>query len=145
VTDPNSIPLTLPPTKATGLKAENELIIPSGLPDGVVQTWGILTGPYKRSPQIPIQDSHQSNTQLIDNKLIFVWCADEEINIWVAKKGELLQTINVPGGGVRNLRVSGDGTLGFQAHPLSCFQVMKTPQMGSTSMITRCGKPRCLG
>jgi len=35
------------------------------------------------------------------------------INIWDAEKGELLQTINVPGGSVKHLRVSGDGTKVF--------------------------------
>jgi len=113
VTDSKTTPLTLAPTKSTALKSENELIIPSDLPDGVVQTWGILTGLHKGSLQIPAQDPHQSNTQLIDNKLIFVWCADEKINIWDAERGEPLQTINVPGGSVKDLRVSGDGSKVF--------------------------------
>ena len=99
--------------KSTALKAKIGLILPCGLSDRVVQTWGILTGLYKGSPQTPAEDSHQSNTQLIDNKLISVWYADEKINIWDAEKGELLQTINVPGGSVENLRVSGDGTKVF--------------------------------
>jgi len=72
VTDPKSTPLTLAPTKSTTLKPKSGLIIPSDLPDGVIQTWGILTGLHKGSLQIPAGDSHQSNTQLIDNKLIFV-------------------------------------------------------------------------
>jgi len=113
VTDPNSTPLTLAPTKSTALKPENELIIPSDLPDGVIQTWGILTGLYKGSLQIPAQDPHQRNTQLIDNKLIFVWYADEKINIWDAEKGKLLQTINVARGIVEYLWISGDGTKVF--------------------------------
>jgi len=118
VTNPKLTPLTLTPTKSITLKAKNGLIIPSDLPDGVIQTWGILTGLHKGSLQIPAQDSHQSSTQLIDNKLIFVWCADKKINIWGAykiniwdvEKGELLQTINVPRGSIEGLRVSGDGS-----------------------------------
>jgi len=113
VTDSKTTPLTLAPTKSTALKPENEFIIPSNLPDGVVQTWGILTGLHKGSLQIPAQDPHQSNTQLNDNKLIFVWHADEKINIWDAEKGKLLQTINVPGGSVKYLLISGDGTKVF--------------------------------
>ena len=113
VTDPNSTPLTLAPTKSTALKPENKLIIPTGLPDGVVQTWGILTGLHQGSFQIPAEDSHQSNTQLIDNKLIFIWCADEKINIWDAEKGKLLHTINVARGIVKYLWISGDGTKVF--------------------------------
>jgi len=113
VNDPNSTPLILAPTKSTALKPQNEFVIPSDLPDGVVKTWGILTGLHKGSLQIPAQDSHQNNTQLIDNKLIFVWHEDEKINIWDAEKGKLLQTINVPGGSVKYLWISGDGTKVF--------------------------------
>ena len=75
--------------------------------------WGILTGLHKGSPQIPAEDSHQSNIQLTDNKLIFVWYADEKINIWDAEKGKLLQTINVARGSVKYLWISGDGTKFF--------------------------------
>jgi len=113
VTDPKSTHLNLAPAKSIALKAKNGLMIPSDLPNGVVQTWGILTGLHKGSLQIPAQDSHQSNTQLIDNKLIFVWYADEKINIWDAEKGKLFQTINVPRGSVTGLRISGDGTKVF--------------------------------
>jgi len=113
VTDPKSASLTLAPTKSTALKSKNELIIPSDLPDGVVWTWGILTGLHKGSLQISAEDSHQNNTQLTDNKLIFVWHADEKINIWDVEKGGLLQTINVPGGTVEDLKVSGDGSKVF--------------------------------
>jgi len=113
VTAPRPTPLTLAPTRSTALKPKNELIIPSDLPDGVIKTWGILTGLHKGSLQIPAQDSHQSNTQLTNNKLIFVWCADEKINIWDVQKGEPLWTINVPRGDVKVLRVSGDGTKVF--------------------------------
>jgi len=113
VADPDSTSLTLALTKSTALKPENGLIIPGDLPDRVIKTWGILTGLHKRSLQIPAGSSHQSNTQLIDNKLIFVWYAYEKINIWDAEKGELLQTINSPGGGVRDLRIPGDGSKVF--------------------------------
>ena len=113
VTNPKSTSPTSALAKSTALKAKIGLILPCGLSDRVVQTWGILTGLYKGSLQIPAEDSHQCNTQLIGNKLIFVWYADEKINIWDAEKGELLQTINVPGGSVKDLRVSGDGTKVF--------------------------------
>jgi len=102
-----SIPFTPAPTKSISLKARNDIFIPNNL-DGVIKTWGI-TGLCKGSLQIPAKDSHQSNIQLIDSKLIFAWYTDDKINIWDAKKGELLWTINVSGGAVKDLRVSGDG------------------------------------
>jgi len=116
VADRKSTSLTLAPTKSAALKPKNGPIIPSDLPDGVIKSWGTLTGLHKGSLQIPAESSHQRNTQLIDNRLIFVWCADKKINIWDAKKGELLQTINVPVGSVKGLKVSGDGTKVFCAY-----------------------------
>ena len=110
VTDPKSIPLTSAPTKSIALKAKIGPIIPSGLPDGVKKTWGVLTGHCMGSLQIPAEDSHQSNTQSVDSRLIFVWYADKKINIWDAEKGELLQTMSVSGDCIQDLRVSGDGS-----------------------------------
>ena len=110
-TDPKSTPPISAPTKPVALEVENGTIIPSGL-EGVTKTWGILTGFHKRSLQIPAKDSHQNNTQLIDSKLIFAWCAGQKINIWDAEKGELLQTMDVLGD-IKGLRVSGDGSKVF--------------------------------
>jgi len=111
-TDPQSTPPTPAPTKSIALEVENGTIIPSGL-DGVIKTWGILTGFHKRSLQILAKDSNQNNNQLIDSKLILAWCADQRINIWDAEKGELLQTMDVLRGDIRGLRVSGDGSKVF--------------------------------
>jgi len=112
VASPKSTPLILAPTKSIALKSKNGLIISSDLPDGVMETWGILTGLYEGFLQTPAENPHQSNIQLVDNVLIFVWYADEKINIWDAEKGEPLQTINVPSN-VKDIRVSGDGTMVF--------------------------------
>ena len=113
VTNPESTPLTLVPPKSIAPGVKNSTIIPSDLPDGVMKAWGILAGPHKGPLQIPAEDSHQSNIQLIESKLIFVWYADQKINIWDAEKGELLQTIKVSRGRVMDLRVSGDGSKVF--------------------------------
>jgi len=113
VTDPKSTPLTSAPTRSIIPKAKNSPIIPSGLPGGVVKTWGILTGCSKRSLQIPAQDSHESNIQPVDNKLIFAWYANGKISIWEAEKGKLFQTIKVPRDEVIDLRISGDGSKVF--------------------------------
>ena len=109
-TDPKSIPLTSDSTKSIALKEKTRPIIPSDLPDGVKKTWGVLTGHCKGSFQIPTKDSHQSKAQPVDSKLIFAWCADNKINIWDTKKGELLQTMSVSGDSIQDLRVSGDGS-----------------------------------
>ena len=111
-TDPKSTPLTLAPTKPIALKTKNALIFPSDL-DAVMEAWGISTNLCDESLQILAEDSHKRNIQLTDNKLIFIWCTDRKINIWDAEKGKPLQTINVPGGSVKDLRVSGDGSKVF--------------------------------
>jgi len=112
VIDPKSTSLTLAPTKPIAPEVKNNLIVPNDLPDGVMKTWGISTGPYKGPVQTLAKDSH-NNIQMIGSKLIFVWYADQKINIWDAEKGELLQTIEVPISSVINLRVSGDGSKVF--------------------------------
>jgi len=109
VTDPKSTAFNLASTKST----KNGPIIPIDLPDGVMKTWGVSTRSYKGSLQISDKDSHQSNILLIDSVLIFVWYTDGKINIWDAGQGELLHTIDVPGGTVKDLRVSGDGSKVF--------------------------------
>ena len=109
VIDPKSMPLTLASTKSIALEVKNGTIIPGGL-DGVTKTWGISTGLCTGSLQIPAGDSHHSNIQLIDSKLVFVWCAVGKIHIWDAEKGELLLSMNVPGSDLKDLRVSGDGS-----------------------------------
>jgi len=116
VTDPKSTPLNSAPTGSITLKAKNSPIIPSGLPDGVMKTWGISASCSKRSPQIPAQGFHENNIQPIVSKLIFAWYANGKINIWEAEKGKLLQTINVPRGEVKDLRLSGDGSKIFCLH-----------------------------
>ena len=112
VTNPKSTPLTLVPTKSIAPGLKNSTLIPGGL-DGMIKAWGISTDPSKGPLQIPAENPHQSNIQPIESKLIFVWHADQKIKIWDAEKGELLQTIEVPGSRVTGLRVSGDGSKVF--------------------------------
>ena len=110
--DSESTPVTLALTKSTALEVKNDTIIPSGL-DGVTKTWGISTGLCKGPLQLLARDYHQNNIQLIDSKLIFIWYTNNNINIWDAEKGELLQTMNIPGSGLKDLRISGDGSKVF--------------------------------
>ena len=109
VTDSESIPLIPTPTRPAALKQKSGPIIPRDLPDWPWRTWGVSTGQCKGSLRVPAEDSHQRNIQPNDNKLIFVWYIDSRINIWDAEKGELLQTINIPNGTIKDMRVSADG------------------------------------
>jgi len=109
MTDPEFITLTPASAKPTTLKAENDVIIPSDL-GGVIKTWGISTSLYKGSLQTPAKGYQQTSIQLIDSKLIFVWYINNKINVWDAKKGKLLQTMDMPRDSVKDLRVLGGGS-----------------------------------
>ena len=113
--DPVSTPPTSGSIQSVSLQAENGIAISSDS-DGVMRTWDILTGLCTASFQTPAKGSTWRDVQMIDGKLIFAWFADENINIWDAKKGELLQKVDVPPShGFRDLRISEDGSKVFFA------------------------------
>jgi len=94
------------------LLAKDGIVISSDS-DGVVRIWDISTGICKASFQTPAKCSGYRDFQLIDGRLIIVWHADEKIHIWDPEKGELLQTVDVPGDELEDLRISGDGSIMF--------------------------------
>jgi len=110
--DLGSIPLASAPIKSITLQTRDSIAI-SSHSDGVVRIWDILTGLCKASFQTPSKDSHQVDTQLTDGRLISVWYRDEKLCIWDTEKGELLRMVDIPGGNVRDLRISGDGSMVF--------------------------------
>ena len=112
ITDLKSISHTSP-IKSITLQAKDSIAISSDS-DGVVRTWDLSTGTCKASFQTPAKGSScLRDTQLIDNKLVLVWHAAKKINIWDVEKGELLQTVDAPQGGIKDLRISRDGTKVF--------------------------------
>ena len=109
-TDLKSIPHTSP-IKSITLQAKDEIAISSDS-DGIVRVWDLSTGICKASFQTPAKGSCLRDAQLIDNKLVLVWHAAKKIHIWDIEKGELLQTVDAPQG-IKDLRISGDGTKVF--------------------------------
>jgi len=108
-TDLKSTPFTSVPIKSITLLAKDGIAV-SGDEDGVMRIWDISTGICKASFQTPAKDSLHRDVQLIDGRLIIVWHADEKIHIWDPEKGEFLQTVDAPGCGLMDLRISGDGS-----------------------------------
>jgi len=51
------------------------------------------------------------DAQLIEDRLILIWYAEEKIHIWDTEKGKLLQTVDAPS--CNSLRISGDGSKVF--------------------------------
>jgi len=80
---------------------------------GVVKTWDVSTGLCKGSFQTPVEYSSWRDVQLIDNRLIIVWCENDIIHIWDTNNGEFLQTVDAPLSRPRDLRISGDGSKVF--------------------------------
>jgi len=100
------------PIKSITLQAKDGIAVSSDL-DGIVRIWDLSTGFCKASFETPAKDSHLSDAQLIDNRLVLVWYTDGKIHIWDVEKGELLQTVRAPWGNVQDLRISGDGSKVF--------------------------------
>jgi WD40 repeat protein len=111
--DPKPTPPVSAPIRSIALQATDGIAISSDS-DGVVRTWDLSTGHCKASFQTPAQDSHPRDVQLVDSRLIFVWCTDEKIYIQDAEKATLLQTVDAPGAKVFDIRISGDGSKIFR-------------------------------
>jgi len=107
VTNLKSTLLPSAPIKFINLWAKDGIVISTDW-DGVVRIWNISTGLRRVSFQAPTKDSYQSDIQLIDNRLIFVWQADRKIHIWDVEKKKLLQTIAGSIRNVEDIRISGD-------------------------------------
>ena len=110
--NPKSTPPALAPIRSITLQAKDGVAISSDS-DGVVRTWDLSTGHCKASFQTPAKGSHQRCIQLVDSRLILVWCADKKVYIQDAEKGQLLQTVDGTGYNVLDIRISGDGSKVF--------------------------------
>jgi WD40 repeat protein len=106
---PQSAPSALAPIRSITLQGKEGIAISSDS-DGVVRTWDLSTGHCKASFQTPAKGSHQRCIQLVDSRLILVWCADKKVYIQDAERGQLHQTIDAPENDVLDIRISGDGS-----------------------------------
>ena len=111
-TNPTSIPSTPAPITSITLQARDGIAISTDS-NGVVKTWDILTGFCEASFKTSAKGPIQGDAQLINNRLISVWWADNKIHVWDVEKGELLQTVDAPGQNVKGVRISGDGSKVF--------------------------------
>ena len=83
--------------------------------DGVVKTWDISTGIHKTSFQTPAKD-YKRDVQLINDRLILVWCADEKVCVWDVGGGKILLKVGEVWRNAEDLRISGDGLKIFHLH-----------------------------
>ena len=112
-TDSESIPPPLALVVSVNLQANDGIAISSDLA-GVVRIWDISTGLCKEYFQTPAKGSIKRDAQLVDGKLVFIWCADDKIYVWDVERGEFLQTWGAPfERQTASLRISGDGSKVF--------------------------------
>ena len=113
--DPESTPITLPFVSSISLQARVGVAI-SNDAAGEIETWDIQTSDCKAPSQILAKYHRHRDTKLVNDKLIFVWYMDEEINIWDAVKEVFLLQVNAPKDNMVDLRISGDGSKLFYIH-----------------------------
>ena len=77
--------------------------------DGVVKGWDLSTGVCKTSSQTPAGGYHKRDTQMVNDQVVIVWCADKKIHVWDTENGELLWEVDIPWSSIEDLRISGDG------------------------------------
>ena len=77
---------------------------------GVIRVWDIPTGTCKTFSQTPAKDHDCWDAQLVNGRLIFVWGVGKRIYAWDGENGELLWEMDIPWGGVEDLKISGGGS-----------------------------------
>ena len=98
------------------LQAEDDITITSDS-DGVVMIWDIFTGNCRRSFQTPLKDLSERSVQLIDGRLILVWCMQDGIHIWDVEKYEYIfgttSEVAIRSYDIQDSKISGDGSAVF--------------------------------
>ena len=94
------------------LQAKHGITISSDS-DGIVRIWNLSTGLCSASFQTPAKGSCKRDIQLIDDRWTLVWHMAKKFHVWAIEKGELIQTVDILGDEVKELRISGDGSKVF--------------------------------
>ena len=97
-----------PPIRSVTLESKERVAITSDS-EGIIKVWDMSTGICKVSFQTPAKDSRERDLQLVNGRMIFVWCTGGKIHMWDVENGELLWEVDVPWHFVHDLRISGDG------------------------------------
>ena len=104
-----SMPLTSAPIKSVSLQAKDGLAF-SIDSEGIVKTWDIKTGYCEESYTIQDKDVIGGDVQLVDGRLIIVWCNKYlHVYAWDAEKGKhQIGHVNI--WSTNCLRIIGDGS-----------------------------------
>ena len=108
-TGSGSTPLTSAPIMSITIQVKDGVVISTD-GAGVVKTWDISTGLCMLSFYTNVVSGTVSDARLIDGRLISVWYADEEIQIWNSGRTEHQIIDNTTYSRVIGLRISEDGS-----------------------------------
>jgi len=110
VTNLGSTPFASAPIASVSLQVNDGIALSSNSA-GEVQVWDILTGLCKMTFCTPAQNHILRATQLVGDRLIFVWCIHKGVRVWDSKERGLLPIVVVPPkGGIQDLGLSRDGS-----------------------------------
>ena len=93
------------------LQAKDGIFITSDS-DGVVRICDIFTGTCKASFQTSAKGADKRDIQLINGRLILVWCTNQKIEIWDVEKERLIHTVDGPGD-LEDIKIAEDGSRVF--------------------------------
>jgi len=112
-TDSESKPPTSASIMTIRLQEKGRTIVSSD-EAGVVRAWDISTGLCKVSIKTKATIISQRDAQLIDGRLLFVWCTPKRIHIWDGEKERWLKQVDLGYDYfTTHLRISGDGSRVF--------------------------------
>ena len=126
--------------KSVSLQSADSIAISSDSA-GVVRMLDISTGIYRVSFQTPCPEYiNQRDIQLIDSRLIFVWCGDKnkEVHVWDVTRNQLLRKIHVPSSWVfKDLRISGDRSKVFyvDSHTIYAYDIWTGEAVGKVELV----------
>ena len=113
--DPEATLTAFPLVSSISLKARVGVAISSDTARKM-KTWDITSSDCRAPSQALAKCYRHKDTQLLNNRLIFVWYMDEEISAWDTGKEEFLLQVNAPKDAIVDLRISGDGSKLFYIH-----------------------------
>ena len=95
------------------VQAKDHIVISSD-EAGVVRTWDLSTGLCNTSIKTSAGPHSRRDIQLIDGRLLIVWCTQKKIYIWDTKEEKLPKKVDARSNfSTTTLRMSGDGSIVF--------------------------------
>ena len=106
------------PIKSVTLKSQEGIAITNDS-EGIIKTWDISTGICKASIQTLARDPDGSDIQLVNGRVVLVWCVDKKMHAWDTENGELPWQVDAPEPILEAIKISEDGFRVFVLYTFS--------------------------